>query len=47
MHLFLKNNIKIKGFLFWLILDPIKTYQMGVWMIFYPQGCESLYFAST
>jgi hypothetical protein len=28
MHLFLKNNIKIKGFLVWLILDPIKTCQL-------------------
>jgi hypothetical protein len=31
MHLFLKNNIKIKGFLVWLILDLVKTYQ--IWNI--------------
>jgi hypothetical protein len=32
MHLFLKNNIKIKSLLVWLILDPIKLVKYGVFI---------------
>jgi hypothetical protein len=33
MHLFLSNNIKIEGFLVWLVLDPIKFVKYGVFVL--------------